>query len=154
MFETLGVTFLVVAVGGIIYAAMMTREIRVAIDVPLRPGRSDLDGEVFRRIRAVPGAEMTAAGRGRYHLGRRRIPGLAYVFAVLLFPFGLLFLLIRTGTSLQLSLIEGPRPVLRIVGTAEQHVWRRVSRALAPLSVPTALPDGSWETGSSFTATG
>ncbi|MEP6814978.1 MAG: hypothetical protein ABI873_05460 [Marmoricola sp.] len=93
------------------------------------------------------------ASFGHYHLGRRRIPALAYVFAVLLFPFGLLFLLVRTGTSLELTLIEGPLPALRIVGSAERQVWRRISRTLAALSVPTALPNGNWET-QDFTATG
>jgi hypothetical protein len=154
MYQILGVGLVVVALAGVVCAGLVTREIRVAIDVPLRVAGPEREAEIFRRLRSVHGAPLTAASYGRYHLGKRGLSVATVLLAILFFPFGLLFLLMRTGTSLELTLIEGPRPSLRIVGKAERHVWRRICQALAPLSGPTALPNGTWETGSDLTATG
>ena len=120
--------------GALVAGAWGTRPLPVSADITLIRTDVDLDQVLFRRLNAVVGAEMRDAERGRYTLASRRLPGWAIVAMILTFPIGLLFLLMRTDRLLNLRLVTTEHgQVLRIAGTVEAHVWRRVSGALAPL---------------------
>jgi predicted metal-binding membrane protein len=107
----------------------------VGVDAPA------LEVPLARLLSDLPDARLVAAGPTTWTLAVSRTQLWTLVPAVLLFPFGLLFLLFREHASL----VVGLRPrasgaEVHVIGTTRQSVRDAVEQALAEL--PSAGPPG------------
>ncbi|WP_344767169.1 hypothetical protein [Aeromicrobium panaciterrae] len=96
------------------------------------------DQVLFRELAGVRGLPLVEAHAGSYTLAQKYRPAWAYAAAVVLFPFGLIFLLISHEDRVQVSLSahsSGCR--LRMVGRARRRDVERIAmRIQRVLPVP------------------
>lgn len=97
------------------------------------------DQVLFRELSDVRGLPLLEAHAGSYTLTRNSRPGWTILAAVLLFPFGLVFLLFTREDRLQVSLSEHPSGCrLRVVGTARR---RDIDNVAASIRRVLPVPD-------------
>lgn len=88
------------------------------------------DQVLFRELSAVRGLPLVESHAGSYTLAQKCRPAWAYAAAVVLFPFGLIFLLVTHEDRVQVSLSAHPYGCrLRVVGHARRRgiEWIAVS---------------------------
>lgn len=89
------------------------------------------DQVLFRELSEVPGLPLVEAHAGSYTLARKSRPVWVFVVAVLLFPVGLIFLLVSDEHRVQVSLSAHPSGCrLRIVGHARRRDLDRIAQSL------------------------
>ena len=93
-----------------------------------------LEIPVARLLADLPGTRLQAGGRSTWTLSVERAPWWTLVPAVLLFPFGLLFLLFRQHATLLVTLRAVPGGTeVHLLGTTRLAVRTALDRAIAGL---------------------
>ena len=97
-----------------------------------------LEQPVFMLLSNIRGAEVIQSAPGTYTQHVRRSPGWIWLLVILLFPLGLLFLLVKKTGSLQVSLVQsGPGIEVRLAGRTPKAVLRTLDEAFSSLSATT-----------------
>ncbi|MCW2801157.1 MAG: hypothetical protein JWQ70_2629 [Aeromicrobium sp.] len=123
----------VVLVGAIVLLALLGGGTYDIADETIVPGISveTADQVLFRELSDLRSLTLVESHAGSYTLARSSSYGAAYVAAVLLFPFGLVFLLLKQEHRVQVSLAGhsgGCR--VRVVGRARRRDVNAVAAAL------------------------
>jgi hypothetical protein len=123
----------VVLVGAIVLLALLGGGTYDIADETIVPGISveTADQVLFRELSDLRSLTLVESHAGSYTLARSSSYGAAYVAAVLLFPFGLVFLLLKQEHRVQVSLAShsgGCR--VRVVGRARRRDVNAVAAAL------------------------
>lgn len=99
------------------------------LEVPADPAL--VEERVFGPLGSIRGAAMTRASAGHVSLSCRRTPGWAVVLAILLFPWGLVLLLVKQEHVLQVRIAtHGRGSLVQVSGRAPKQVALEVGETL------------------------
>jgi hypothetical protein len=118
-----------------------TKRVTVLEDIVLGGQALTIEPTLVSTLSSLRGVQYMGAS-GRHAVVLRRIPVWAIIPVFVLFPVGLVFLLVRESIRLDIALFDGPSgAVARLSGNTESVVLERVRTALAGVSrVEPALP--------------
>ena len=124
---------IVVLLGAIVLLALLGGGTYDIADEAIVPGVSveTADQVLFRELSDLQSLTLVESHAGSFTLARSSSYGAAYIAAVLLFPFGLIFLLLKQEHRVQVSVTSHPDGCrLRVVGQARRRDVNAVASAL------------------------
>ena len=110
-----------------------TKRVRVLEDVELGGRAVEVEPSLVSALSSLQGVHYEGVP-GRHAVVLRRVPVWAIIPVFLLFPLGLVFLLVRQSVRLDIALVDGPHGAFaRLSGNTEHVVLERVRAALEGL---------------------
>src|SRR4051794_24214632 len=118
-----------------------TKRVTISEDLVFGGEAQALEPALVTALSSVDGTQYLGVAPGRHAIVLRRIPVWAIIPVLLLFPVGLVFLLVRESIRLDVALFDGAGgAVVRMSGRTECLVLERVRTALVSLA-PVALSE-------------
>ena len=112
-----------------------TQRVTVAEDVVVGGQAVAVEPTLASALSSIAGVEHVVVAPGRHAVVLRRIPVWAIVPVFLLFPVGLVFLLVRESIQLDVALFDGPGgAVVRLSGRTESFILDRVRTEIGRLT--------------------
>jgi hypothetical protein len=137
METAIALVVLVMLVGllvALVHRMKTTKRVTVLEDIVLGGQALTVEPTLVSALSGLRGVQYMGAS-GQHAVVLRRIPVWAIIPVFLLFPVGLVFLLVRESIRLDVALFDGPAgAVARLSGSTESVVLERVRTALTGLS--------------------